>query len=266
MAHIVNGLAEDLQDLVILAIAAAAFGAAGALISYVAHHAWFRFWPVRSSADNRLSDTVQTSLLAFSAFILALSVTSVFANLAKAEETAMQEALDMTRLDRELGALGSVAASARRTLADYTRHVSTDEWQTLSKAEPKLSSLAQHDMDALWKEVRTIQKNEGVVPAQIRDALNSYLMRLEQFRADRLAAATNSIPSIFWFVIILFVVAASFMNGRNTLHRFGVHVIVVHMSAIGVLVALIVIVDNPFRGATSVSPSIIADAVRPPSP
>lgn len=56
------------------------------------------------------------------------------------------------------------------------------------------------------------------------------------------------------------------MNGRNTLRRFGVHLIVIHMSAIGILVALIVIVDNPFRGATSVSASIIADAVKPASP
>ncbi|MGZ5908413.1 MAG: bestrophin-like domain [Reyranella sp.] len=266
MAHLVNGLAEDLHDLVILAIAAAVFGAAGAVISFVAHHAWFRFWPVRSGADNQLSDTVQTSLLAFSAFILALSVTNVFGNLAKAEESAMQEALDLTRLDRELGALGNAAKTARQTLADYTRHVSTDEWRTLSKELPKLSPLAQHDMDALWTEIRAIQRNEAVAPAQIRDALNSYLMRLEQFRAERLAAATNSIPSIFWFVIILFVAAASFMNGRNTLRRFGVHLIVIHMSAIGILVALIVIVDNPYRGATSVSSSIIADAVRPPSP
>ena len=266
MAHIVNGLAENLQDLVILAIAAVVFGAAGALISYIAHHAWFRFWPVRSSADNKLSDTVQTSLLAFSAFILALSVTNVFANLAKAEETAMQEALDITRLDRELGALGALAATARQTLAGYTKHVATDEWRTLAKEEPKLSPLAQQDMDALWTEVRAIQKNEALAPAPIRDALSSYLMRLEQFRTDRLAAATNSIPNIFWFVIILFVVAASFMNGRNTLRRFGVHLIVIHMSAIGILVALIVVVDNPFRGATSVSSSIIAHAVKPVSP
>lgn len=175
----------------------------------------------------------------------------------------MQDALDITRLDRELGTLGNVAAPARRTLADYTRHVSTDEWRTLSRAEPKLSSLAQHDMNALWAEIRTIQKNEAAMPALIRDALNSYLMRLEQFRAGRLAAATNSIPSIFWLVIILFVVAACFMNGRNTLHRFGVHLIVVHMSAIGILVALVVAVDNPYRGTTSVSSSIIANALRP---
>ena len=261
MAHIINGLAEDLQDLVILAIAAAAFGAAGALISYTAHHTWFRFWPVRSDADNKLSDIVQTSLLAFSAFILALSVTDVFSNLAKAEEAAMQEALDIVRLDREFDALGNVAATARRALADYAKHVSTDEWKTLSKAEPKLSSLVQRDINTLWTEIRTIQKNEGIALPQVREALNTSLARLEQFRADRLAAATNSIPSIFWLVIILFVVAASFMNGRSTLHRFGVHLIVVHMSAIGILVALIVIVDNPFRGTTSVSSSIIADAV-----
>jgi uncharacterized protein DUF4239 len=264
MTSIINFVAEGQDDLAILALAAIAFGLSGVLISYLAHHTWFRFWPVRSDADTKLADTVQTSLLAFSAFVLALSITSGLANLAKVEEQARQEALEIARLNRELGALGDIAAAGRQALTDYARDVADEEWKTLGKADPHLSPRAQRDIDRLWAEIRTIQRNVSLAPAQVRDALNTGLTRIEQLRADRLAAATNSIPAIFWLIIILFVVAASFMNGRNTLHRFGVPLIAVHMSAIGIVIALIVIVDNPFRGTTSVSPSIIASALKPP--
>ena len=265
MTSIVSFLAENQDDFAILAWAAIVFGVVGAVISFVAHHVWFRFWPVRSGADATLADTVHSSLLAFSAFILALAVTNGFANLAKVDEAVRQEALDIARLNRELGALGDVGAAGRQALADYARHVAGDEWKALSKADPELSPLVQRDIDKLWAEIRTIQRNESPALRQVGDTLNIYLMRIEQFRADRLAAATDSIPDVFWFIIVLLVVAASFMNGRNTLHRFGVHLIVVHMSAIGLVIALIVIVDNPFNGTTSVSSSIIADALKPAS-
>lgn len=266
MTSIVRFLAESQDAFAILALAAIVFGVAGAVISFVAHHAWFRFWPVRSGADATLADTVHTSLLGLSVFILALAITNGFTNLAKVEEAVRQEALDIARLNRELGALGDVGAAGRQALADYARDVSGDEWKALSKVDPKLSPLAQRDIDKLWAEIRTIQRDESPALRQVRDTLNTYLMRIEQFRAGRLAAATNSIPSIFWFIIVLLVIAASFMNGRNTLHRFGVHLIVVHMSAIGIVIALIVMIDNPFNGTTSVSSSIIADALKPATP
>jgi hypothetical protein len=262
MSYLIGALAERFNDFAILAIAAAIFGASGAFISYVAHRIWFRYWPVRGSEDRKMAETVQTSLLGFSAFVLALAVTSVLSNLSHVEEAALQEASDIASLDRELGALGDRATAARQALADYTKDVPTDEWPRLAKVHPTLSSQVKRDLDRLWAEIRLIQRDDRLAPEQIRDALDRYFTDIERLRAERLAEATKSIPSIFWVIIIVFVMAASFMNGRNNLHRFGVHLIVVHMSAIGMVIALIVIVDNPFRGVTSVDSSIIANALR----
>lgn len=262
MSYLVGTLAERLNDFAILAIAAVIFGSGGALISYVAHRVWFRRWHAKGAEDSKMAETVQTSLLGFSGFVLALAVTSVLSNLSQVEEAALQEASAIAGLDRELAGQGDRAATARQILVDYTKDVAADEWPRLAKSRPALSPLARRDLDRLWAEIRLIQSDERQTPQQVRDALDRYFAAIEKYRTDRLAQATKSIPSIFWVIIILFVVAASFMNGRNNLHRFGVHLIVVHMAAIGLVIALIVIVDNPFRGVTSVNPSIIANALK----
>ncbi|SJZ54219.1 Protein of unknown function [Enhydrobacter aerosaccus] len=265
MAYLIAALAQHLNDFAILAIAAMVFGAGGVFLSYVAHHVWFNRWPVRGEEDKKVADTVQTSLLGFSAFVLALAVTNVLSNLSQVGEAAYLEAGDIASLDRELGALGNQATTARQALADYARDVAADEWPRLAKVQPTLSPIVSQDITRLWAETRRLQGDAQLVPEHIRDALDRYLGTIERARAERLAQATKSIPSIFWIIIILFVSAASFMNGRNNLHRFGMHLIVVHMAAIGMVIALIVIVDNPFRGVTSIDPSIIADALKAPA-
>lgn len=261
MPRLMSLLTDGLHDIAILAVVAALFATFGLLVSWLAHHVWFRFWPVRGEEDNKLADTVQTSLLGFSAFVLALATTNVLSNLSRVEESALQEAATIRSLDRELTLQGAPAAAARQALADYTRHVSTDEWARLSRAEPSLSPLAAQDLDRLWAEIRKLQRLEGTMTTRIREVLDKYQGEITTWRTQRLAEATKSIPSIFWVIIVVFVGAAAFMNGRNTLHRYGLQVMVLHMAAIGMVVALILIVDNPFRGSTSVNPSAIGSAL-----
>lgn len=265
MSYLISALAEGLQDLAILTIAAIVFGVCGTLVSFMAHHVWFRFLPVRGPEDQKIADSVQTSLLAFCAFVLALSLTSALSNLSEVQDAAVREAADAASLHRELAGLGDRAAAAREAVSSYVKHVAADEWPLLAQAEPRLSPRVQRDLDRLWAEIRTIQLDTVLTPPQVRDALDRYFTNIDRMRAQRLAEAAKSIPSAFWIIIILFLIAASFMNGRNRLHRFGVHLIAVHMSAIGLVIALIVIVDNPFRGVTSVSPSIIGDALDRPT-
>lgn len=261
MPYPLNALTDGFHDLTIMAFLAGLFGLAGLLISWLAHHVWFRFWPTRNREDHKMADTVQTSLLGFSAFVLALATTSVLANLSRVEEGALQEAGAIADLNRELTGLGAAALEARRALADYVKHVSTDEWSRLAAAEPSLSPLAASDLDRLWAEIRRLQRDTQRVPPEVRDTLDKHQMTISTQRIQRLAEATKSLPPVFWFIILTFVGAASFMNGRNTLHRYGVHLLVLHMAAIGLVIALIMIVDNPFRGTTSVSPDIIGRAL-----
>ena len=52
---------------------------------------------------------------------------------------------------------------------------------------------------------------------------------------------------MFWWVMAVFIVGAMIMNGRHKLDAFGMTLIAFHMGAIGLVVALILVMDSPFR-------------------
>jgi hypothetical protein len=251
-----------LPDGVILLIGAASFGAIGGLIAFLSYRFWFQRSSSHSQHEEKLADTAHNSLLGIIAFIVALSTTSVFSNLAKTEEAVRREGLEISRLGRELDALGQSGDQAKRALSAYARTVANDEWPRLARKPNSLSPVVQQNVDDLWKGIRAAQRDLGGSNSNARDDLSKYLMAIEQLREDRLAAATNSIPDVFWLCIFLFFAVECFLSGRNSFKRYGIQINMIHMATLGLLIALIMIVDNPFRGETSVSSDIILNALQ----
>ena len=109
MSNLVNSIANSLSDLVILALTALAFGLVGGLVALLSNRLWFRRWPEHSAYEDKLGDAAHTSMLGFSAFVLALLITNGLTSLSKAEDATRLEATAIYRLGRELDALGPVA-------------------------------------------------------------------------------------------------------------------------------------------------------------
>jgi hypothetical protein len=261
MADLVNSLANFLSDAAILALSAIAFALLGGGIAFATNRLWFRRWSQRSAFEDRLADTAHASLLGLAAFVLALLITKSVSGLAKTDEIEIQEGAAIYRLDHELGALGPAANDARQTLVAYARNVADDEWPRLA-ALHALSPLVQKDLDNLWGQVRALQR--AMDPSDpARGDLGTDLRQIETLRTSRLAAATISIPKIFWVILLLLVAAASFLSGREAPKRVGMQINLIHMAAIGLAVGLVIVLNNPFRGRTSVDPVVIRNAVKP---
>ena len=76
MPSFVDGIANSLSDLAILASSAIAFGLVGGLVALLSNRLWFRRWPQHSVYEDKLGDAAHTSMLGFSAFVLALLITN----------------------------------------------------------------------------------------------------------------------------------------------------------------------------------------------
>lgn len=262
MSSVVDSLAISLPDLAILAVSAIAFSLVGGGIALATNRLWFRRWPGHSAFEDKLADTAHASLLGFSAFVLALLISNGFSALSKTEEGVRREAVEIYRLGRELDALGPAAREAKQTLVSYARNVADDEWARLATPPSALSPLVQSNLDDLWGEVRALQRGmDASAPA--RGDLAADLAQIENLREARLSAARTNIPKVFWVILLLFVAAASFLSGREAPKRFGMQVSLIHMAAIGLAVGLVISLNNPFRGETSISPQIIGEALRP---
>jgi hypothetical protein len=109
MPSFVDRIANSLSDLAILALSAIAFGLVGGLVALLSNRFWFRRWPQHSAYEDKLGDAAHTSMLGFSAFVLALLITNGLTSLSKAEDATRSEATAIYRLGRELDALGPVA-------------------------------------------------------------------------------------------------------------------------------------------------------------
>jgi uncharacterized protein DUF4239 len=214
-------------------------------------------------SHSKLADMVHGSLLAFSVFVLALVLTEVRSNLGKADDAELREASVVARLVRDLQTLGTEdAATASERVKDYVRSAVTAEWRMLAQHNPLLSDETDRALASLVAQVNTVAADHP----EAATALRAYLDKLEDLRQSRLESATKSVPPVFWWVMAVFIVGAMIMNGRHKLDAFGMTLVAFHMGAIGLVVALILVMDAPFRGETSVSPTSLVRAARLPSP
>jgi hypothetical protein len=214
-------------------------------------------------SHGKLADMVHGSLLAFSVFVLALVLTEVRSNLGKADDAELREASVITRLVRDLETLGTEAAStASERVRDYVRSTVATEWKTLAQHEPALADETDRAMASLVAQVNMVAADSPGAAG----ALRAYVDKLEDLRQSRLEIATKSVPPVFWWVMAVFIVGAMIMNGRHKQDAFGMTLIAFHMGAIGMVVALILVMDSPFRGETSVSPTSLVRAARLSAP
>jgi Protein of unknown function (DUF4239) len=226
-----------------------------------------RFLFSRSSGGleehGKLAEVVHGSLLTFSVFVLALVLTEVRSNLGKVDDLELREASIITRLTRDLEAIGGEnAAAAIERVKDYVRSAVSVEWAMLAQHNP---SLAEETDRALASLVAQVNKVAADNPATAT-GLRTYLDKLEDLRQSRLELATKSVPPVFWWVMAVFIVGAMIMNGRHKLDAFGMTLLAFHMGAIGLVIAMILVMDSPFRGETSVSPASLVRAARLSSP
>jgi hypothetical protein len=214
-------------------------------------------------SHSKLADVVHGSLLAFSVFVLALVLTDVRSNLGRADDAELREASVIARLVRDLQTLGTEDAStAHERVKDYVRSAVSAEWEALAQHKPSLAEETDRAMAALVAQVNTVAANNPAAAS----ALRTYVDKLEDLRQSRLEFATKSVPPVFWWVMGVFIVGAMFMNGRHKLDIPGMTLIAFHMGAIGLVIALILVMDAPFRGETSVSPASLVKAARLSSP
>ncbi|MDM8355267.1 bestrophin-like domain [Pandoraea communis] len=211
-----------------------------------------------SEVRGTVADVVHGSLLAFIVFVLAHVLTDVRGNLGRADDQALHEASVVRRLDRELKAVGDADAQAARVLLrSYVKSAVTDEWATLGAVDPDLSPVTEQALTAFVGATRRVIAKHEDSASSIRTLLD----RLEESRQGRFENSTKTVPGVFWWVISLFLLAGMAMNGRYPGSWKGNFIIAIHMGAIGMVVALIINLDEPFRGVSAISPAPLAKSV-----
>jgi hypothetical protein len=256
--HAFYGLVRHLPDIIVLAAGALSTAALALVFAYIARKLWFKPREEAAQAHTKLSELVHGSLLAFAVFVLAIVLSDVRENFGKADDATSREASVLMRLDRDLRAQGASAEELRTRLRNYVETVINDEWPMLGSDDPELSPRAEAAIGQVWDALRSLEAQSTTAATA---SLRSSLDRLEEIRQTRLEHSSKSVPNVFWWMISVFLAAAMAMNGRYRLDSFGVSLIGLHMAGIGMVLALILVMDEPFRGQSAITAESLAKAV-----
>lgn len=139
--------------------------------------------------------------------------------------------------------------------------VAIDEWPRLSQRPQSLSPMADRYLETMWAEVRRLQMVVKAVNSSLATDLSSYMHSIEDARISHFSASTSTIPDVVWLMIGLFFLSACVLAGRHRMSRYAMQVLFIQMSALGIILALDIIIDNPFGGDTSLGPERILRAV-----
>lgn len=205
------------------------------------------------------------TVISFTGIVLAFSLVQVQGNFRAAGELAAKEAAAVATVDRALMRYGDPRmAIIRPEIADYARAIISDEWRQMPDTGRSEA------VDALYGEAsRKAREIEPATPRQqiIFAELVRGLNEMSDLREARLTSAQMALPDLFWNVVTALFVLLIVLAGLITPTLDRALTLGSMIGAIGMLFALVVVIDQPFEGdavqPTAMRHAIAAMASRP---
>ncbi|MBM4455341.1 MAG: DUF4239 domain-containing protein [Verrucomicrobia bacterium] len=238
----------SLPDLMIVALFFVLFATLGLLIPRLGYRLAGR---MANEPETRLVDRTQRGLRAFLVFLLALTLNDVREKFVRMDGEASREASEIKQLHRLLEIDGSIYAKRERELLrDYAGAIAEDEWKSLGAKAPMLSARA----DEILAELRRLAKRSAMnSPHGEGSGLWTGLIELEDLRQARLQKAQSSTAPLFWIVIGLMTFLECLMTTESNMSLRRKVTLGGYYGCLGMIVALILIFERPFSGATRLS-------------
>ena len=193
-------------------------------------------------------------------FVLAFALYQVQANFHAAEQLVENEANQLNLMDRALLRFGSPEAIALRGLEiEYCNLVIDKEWPLMDV------SGRSNDVDVVYEKLvageRTLAPTTPTQQAQL-GVFQRALDQINDLREARLAMTDKSLPSLYWSMIVGLLILLAFLVMLTQASRDKVLGHAGLICAVGLLLSLVIIIDGPFKGDTSVEPDAIGHVLK----
>ena len=197
------------------------------------------------------------------AVLLAFIAVAVWEDFGKADAGVQSEANLVGNLYRDtVGLPDPLASELRHTLFIYAETALQDEWPALAagRAEDAAGWQLLDRFHLRLVKFRPADAGEQAVEAEMLRTLNA----LYDARRGRFHAAAEGLPPILWWNLIAgaaLTIAFSCLLGAQNLAMHAVMTTLLAAS-VAIVLSLIVLLANPFRGANAVSAAPFAELVR----
>lgn len=194
------------------------------------------------------------------AVVLAFSLVQVDTGYRALEDTLTKEASAVNALDRVMLRYNDPAlAPARAALLDYARTLAHEEWRLLIEGGRSDNADAQYvTVSKTLRAIDPITLRQGAMFTEALKVLDD----VADLRELRISAGQNGLPALFWksvlAIFLLLVLIAS--QTKPTTGRLWAMAAV--SATLGLLLSLVVIVDAPFAGESSLKPDALERVIR----
>jgi hypothetical protein len=238
---------SELPDAQIIALVVAAL-VAGDLLAALVYRVLVRRW-LSPEATSQLLDA-HRMVLTLTGLVLGFALLEVQSNFRETNDVVQQEAHTLDLSSRELRHIGIPgAARVRSQLLDYGHAIVTTEWPLLAQGKRSDTLDAKYsELLRLVTDLKPTTVGQQIVLTEVFRQLDL----LGDLRDRRISAASTSLPNGFWTVIDAMVAICLLLAAgvpATLAHRYAT---LLPTAALGVLIAMIVIIDTPFIGQTSV--------------
>jgi Cache 3/Cache 2 fusion domain/Protein of unknown function (DUF4239) len=212
-------------------------------------HPWFH-------NDERTNDMVGFALSSFSVLyglLVGLIAVAAYQNFSTVSDIAAKEASSLAAMYRDLrGYPQPIRGRLQEDLREYTRYVIDKAWPEQRRGI--VPSEGSHRIEQFVDDLLTFkpsEKSEEIIHAEALRQLNNYI----ELRRARLANVTTGIPAVLWWVVLIGALISVVLIAMLAM-EIHVHLILGGALSLflGLVIFLIVAMDNPFRGQVSVGP------------
>ena len=214
----------------------------------------------RSEAWDEAAFDAYKALMATAGVVLAFSLVQVTTSLHSLQESVGREAANLSTVDRTLLRFGTPESVAVRPLvADFAQSLVRDEWPALSRSDR--SARADAAYMALSKTARRLQPVDGRQQAMFAELLKA-LDDLSDTREGIVESADEALPDLYWMVTGGFIGLAlllAFATRPSAIRFAGLGSAA---AGVGLLLAFVMVVDQPLRGQTRVSSAPIQKVIK----
>jgi hypothetical protein len=186
--------------------------------------------------------------------LLGLLAVATYQNYAEVEKTVGNEASSLAALYRDVSGYPEPKRSELETLLrDYTRYVIEEAWPLQRKGIIPAGAVKRAaDFQASLVDFEPQTKSQEALHEAALKQFNTFY----EYRRARLHSVTSGIPAVMWYAVAVGALINIFLLLLFDL-RLGIHLLLGGILSffLATLISLIVLMDHPFRGEMSVSPS-----------
>lgn len=194
------------------------------------------------------------AVVGFYGITLGLISVGVWQTYSEAETKATMEATTIESLFRTLGGYPEpLRTEMQAKVMEYTEHVITGSWPAQRKGERPSGGTAM--MTALQKLLFAYEPQTQGQTVIHEEAIRQF-NRTSEYRRLRSLSTSAGLPGTIWLVVMIGAAASILLTWLFSVENLRRHVFLtgLYSGLIGLLVFLIAVMDNPYRGEISVSP------------